>query len=123
LSTDQVKVLQGLPVSGCSLNELSDSSDSIYELDTLADETTSSFEIFEAQERSEQLHEALSELDPRERDVLLRYYGFDGQPPETLQAIGEDWGITRERVRQLRERALGKIRGSSHSEQLYEYVS
>ena len=123
LRTDQVQVLQELPVSGCSLNEPSDTDDSTFELDTLADESESSEDAMATHECSEHLHEALSELDSRERDVLLRYYGFDGQDPETLQAIGQDWGITRERVRQLRERALGKIRRSSYSEQLYDFVS
>jgi len=123
LRADQVKVLQELPVAGCSLNEPSDSEDSTFELDTLADDAVSSEDTIAAHECSEHLHEALSELDSRERDVLLRYYGFDGQDPETLQAIGQDWGITRERVRQLRERALGKIRKSSYSDQLYDYVS
>lgn len=48
-------------------------------------------------------------LDQREYDVLLRYFGIDGQKPLSLRAIGERWGVTHERVRQVRQLAIRKI--------------
>ncbi|MEE2657293.1 MAG: RNA polymerase sigma factor RpoD/SigA [Candidatus Latescibacterota bacterium] len=53
----------------------------------------------------------LDVLDTRERYIVRCYYGLDGEEPLTLEQIGELMRLTRERVRQLKERALGKLRG------------
>ena len=63
----------------------------------------------------ELLKAELESLDERERKILRRYYGLDGGEPMTLEKIGAELGITRERVRQLKERALAKLRGPSRS--------
>ena len=52
----------------------------------------------------------LGTLDERERYILRSYYGLDGEDPLTLEQIGRSMGLTRERVRQLKERALGRLR-------------
>jgi RNA polymerase primary sigma factor len=54
--------------------------------------------------------EALSDLAPRDREVLRLHFGLDGESEHTLDAIGERLGVTRERVRQLRDRALSRLR-------------
>jgi RNA polymerase primary sigma factor len=52
-------------------------------------------------------------LTPRERKILYLYYGMDeGSEALTLERIGELLGVTRERIRQIRERAFEKLRGS-----------
>ena len=55
---------------------------------------------------------ALGQLRGREATVIRLYFGFDGDEPMTLEAIGERLGVTRERVRQLKERALSRLRKS-----------
>lgn len=55
---------------------------------------------------------ALAHLRPRDARILRLYFGFDGEEPMTLEAIGSLLGITRERVRQLRDKALSKLRRS-----------
>ena len=60
--------------------------------------------------RTEELAGALTRLNPRMQHVLLRRFGLDGQPPQTLEEVGRDLGITRERVRQLETRALRELR-------------
>ena len=56
------------------------------------------------------LAEGLEMLDEREEQIIKDYFGLVGSDTMTLQEIGEDMGVTRERVRQLRNRALEKMR-------------
>lgn len=49
-------------------------------------------------------------LSDSEKEIIIRRYGFNGNDPETLETIGADLGITRERVRQIEKRVLGKLR-------------
>ena len=62
-----------------------------------------------AEETLDLLQEALESLDARERRILERHYGLDGQEPVTLQQIGDSLGLTRERVRQVEQDALRKL--------------
>jgi len=72
-----------------------------------------------AQARSAELAVALERLNPRMRHVVLRRFGLDGRPPQTLEEVGTDLGITRERVRQLETRALRELRMVAPGLQLY----
>jgi RNA polymerase primary sigma factor len=72
-----------------------------------------------AQARSAELAVALERLNPRMRHVVLRRFGLDGQAPQTLEEVGNDLGITRERVRQLETRALRELRMVAPGLQLY----
>src|SRR5438270_2633092 len=69
--------------------------------------------------RSVELMQALERLNPRMKHVLLRRFGLDGKPPQTLEEVGNDLGITRERVRQLETRALRELRTGAPRLQLY----
>jgi RNA polymerase primary sigma factor len=57
---------------------------------------------------------ALTDLTPRERTIVEMYYGLNHEEPQTLKNIGEVFGITRERVRQIKEHAIDKLRQSLH---------
>jgi len=69
--------------------------------------------------RSTELGQALDSLNPRMRHVVSRRFGLDGEPPQTLEEVGSDLGITRERVRQLESRALRELRLVAPALQLY----
>ncbi|MCY3943248.1 MAG: RNA polymerase sigma factor RpoD/SigA [Gemmatimonadetes bacterium] len=69
------------------------------------------------------LDRALSTLGPREAVVLRSYYGLDGRAPKSLEEIGSGMGVTRERARQIKERALTRIRLDSWSGALATYAS
>jgi RNA polymerase primary sigma factor len=56
---------------------------------------------------------SLTDLPEREQLVLRLYYGLDGAPPSTLEEVGEHLGVTRERVRQIKERALSRMRAGA----------
>jgi len=69
-------------------------------------------DVAEAQERAAAVRAALAAtLDPRAHAVLVARYGLDGAPPRTLQEIGHQLGLTRERVRQIEATALKRLRG------------
>jgi RNA polymerase primary sigma factor len=70
--------------------------------------------------RSTELARALAGLNPRMRLVIARRFGLDGQAPQTLEQVGSELGITRERVRQLESRALRELR--SQAPELYLYL-
>jgi RNA polymerase primary sigma factor len=72
---------------------------------------------------SESIEEVLSTLKEREAKILRLYYGLDGQEPMTLEEIGSMLGITRERVRQIKEKALSRLRHVSRAKALESYLS
>jgi RNA polymerase primary sigma factor len=54
--------------------------------------------------------DALDQLDEREKKIINSRFGLDGSDPITLEEVGEEFGVTRERIRQLQNIALGKMR-------------
>jgi len=69
--------------------------------------------------RSRELAGALRRLNPRMRRVLALRFGLDGETPQTLEDLGTDLGITRERVRQIETRALRQLRSLAPGLQAY----
>ena len=57
-----------------------------------------------------ELKNGLSYLSPREYEILTKFYGISGHSPQTLEEIAQNLGLTRERVRQIRERSLRRLR-------------
>ncbi len=72
-----------------------------------------------ANAQSAELAAAVDRLNPRMRHVVMRRFGLDGQPPQTLEEVGQSLGITRERVRQLETRALRELRAVAPGLQHY----
>ena len=77
---------------------------------TFAAHTPDPADCYERTALSRALHACLDLLDQRERLVVRTYFGLDDQEPQTLEQIGTQLGLTRERVRQLRDQALAKMR-------------
>ncbi len=85
------------------------------------DEDTSVSSLFESKdpaadckveehEEKNLVERCLSTLGSREREIIRRYYGFDDCEPMTLEEIGRTFGLTRERIRQLRDHGLTQLR-------------
>jgi len=69
-----------------------------------------------------EVERALSTLTQREADVISLYFGLNGEHSRTLEEIGETFGLTRERVRQIKEKAIRRLRHTSRSKALKPYL-
>jgi len=106
----RVKELLELVEDPVSLETPVGDGDSLYS-DLIEDENTQQPEAATAEQlQSVEIRQALDHLEPRLRDVLERRFGLAGGNPQTLEHIGKELGITRERVRQLETRALKELR-------------
>lgn len=69
-----------------------------------------------------EVQRALSTLTQREADVITLYFGLNGEHSMTLEEIGEKFNLTRERVRQIKEKAIRRLRHTSRSKTLKPYL-
>lgn len=69
-----------------------------------------------------EIDRAISTLSPREADVVRLYFGLNGSHPMTLEEIGEKFDLTRERVRQIKEKAIRRLKHTSRSKILKSYL-
>ncbi len=69
-----------------------------------------------------EINRAISTLTMRESDVIRLYFGLDGAHPMTLEEIGEKFDLTRERVRQIKEKAIRRLKHTSRSKILKTYL-
>ena len=80
-------------------------------LDTVADEGAADpMNLALSHEVEHLLAHGLGELNEREQEVLAGRYGLHDREPETLEVLAERLGLTRERIRQIQQEALGKLR-------------
>jgi RNA polymerase primary sigma factor len=92
-------------------------------LDVIADENSDIPDNSLMQESlKDDIRSVLSTLNTREADVLVLYYGLNGESALALDEIASKFGVTRERVRQLKERATFQLRKSVNSRNLISYL-
>lgn len=92
-------------------------------LDVLSNDGEGSPDMFLMEEslRDEVMH-GLALLTPREQEVISAYYGLNGFKSLTLEEIGDQFGLTRERVRQIKERAIRRLKKSYNRNALRSYL-
>jgi len=71
---------------------------------------------------SDDMEKALATLSDRERQILSMYFGLNSEEPLTLEEIGKELGLTRERIRQIKEKAIVRLRHSSRARFLQGYI-
>ncbi|MGE0079385.1 MAG: RNA polymerase sigma factor RpoD/SigA [Bacteroidales bacterium] len=69
-----------------------------------------------------EIERALATLTPREANIIRLYFGLNGKHPHTLEEIGEEFDLTRERVRQIKEKALKRLKQVARSKMLKGYL-
>ncbi len=72
---------------------------------------------------SEELETAIASLSPREAEVLTHYFGLTGEEPMTLEVIGKRLGLTKERIRQIRDKALNALKHPSRVNRIRGYLT
>ena len=70
----------------------------------------------------EQVIEVVDSLNDRERKIIKMRFGLDGDRPHTLEEVGAEFAVTRERIRQIEAKALNKLRRNKDTRKLYEYL-
>lgn len=70
----------------------------------------------------EEIERSLSTLTQNEADILRHYFGLNNHPPYTLEEIGQTYGLTRERVRQIKEKAIKKLKNQYRNRLLRSYL-
>ena len=111
LPVDFVNNLFSMLIKTYSLETLIDEEGKLTLEDTLSDDSFD--EPFSALEQARRVEEVASWLDTLgsdEKKVTILRFGLDGEEPQTLEAIGKLFGVTRERIRQIEQKALNKLR-------------
>lgn len=103
------------------LKEGDEDSSSLYDVLQNSEQNNPEKELIAESLRNE-IERSLSTLHLREADVLRLYYGLGGNPPMTLAEIGARFDLTRERVRQIKEKAIRKLKNTSRSKMLRAYL-
>jgi RNA polymerase primary sigma factor len=117
LSSSKVTALKSAALRPASLDQPIQDGESFQFGDIVGDEESDNpFETLRDKDMLEEVEELLHMLDDRERMIINSRFGLDGQEPKTLGVIGETFGVTRERIRQLQNVALLKLRGGSANE-------
>jgi len=124
LSTEIVESLQTLNAAEIRLDApIGDSDDSQLMDRFIAEEAIVTEDEVEERLLSERVERALGTLQPRDAKVLKLYFGLEGGREHTLEEIGDILGVTRERIRQLRDRALKRLREGEMGEALASFAA
>jgi len=111
ISSTKVSQLKSVSIRPASLDAPIGDDDSTQFGEIVGDEDARTpFELFRDKNMRDELSELLEVLDDRERKIIFERYGLDGGKPKTLEEIGKRFGVTRERIRQLQNIALAKLR-------------
>lgn len=92
--------------------------DFIEDEDTVSPEESATNQLLK-----EQVNDVLSSLSDREQKIVHMRFGLDNGKSHTLEEVGQEFAVTRERIRQIEAKALAKLRKHKDAKKLYEYLS
>ncbi len=111
IGSDKITRLKSVGIRPASLDAPISDNDSTEFGEVIGDdEAQTPFELLSDKNLLGEVEGLLEVLDPREKRIISQRFGLDGGKPKTLEDVGKDFGITRERIRQLQNVALAKLR-------------
>ena len=111
LASEKVERLKSVGIRPASLDAPIAENDSMEFAEVIGDdEAQTPFELLRDKNLLGEVDGLLEVLDPREKKIISQRFGLDGGKPRTLEDVSKDFGITRERIRQLQNIALTKLR-------------
>ncbi len=115
-----LKISQDTTSLDAAVGEDEDSSlgDFIQDEDSVSPEEAATYELLK-----EHINETLDLLTPREQKILRMRFGLEDGRMHTLEEVGQEFGVTRERIRQIEAKALTKLRKNRDSKKLEDYLS
>jgi RNA polymerase primary sigma factor len=124
MKVDDVRELKELSVTSLSLDAPIASDEDIDLIDMVADPSEDpALESLHYESLGHEVDMALEALTAREAKILRHYFGIAGEKKKTLEQIGTMMGLTRERIRQIKEEALRKLRESPSLDELRSYLN
>lgn len=124
IASDDLEGMMPLYQPQYSLESSSNPQDDIILLNSIPDDKTPGpMDGMFKQELSAAIEEMLSTIKEREARILRYYYGLDNTEPMTLEEIGEVFGVTRERVRQIKEKAIRQLRQANEKKAGENYLN
>ena len=110
IDSDKITRLKSVGIRPASLDAPIADNDSTEFSEVIGDdEAQTPFELLRDKNLLGEVDGLLEVLDPREKKIISQRFGLDGGKPKTLEDVGKDFGITRERIRQLQNIALAKL--------------
>ena len=122
LTPKRIREIQRIAMEPVSLETPIGEEDDSHLGDFIEDkESESPVEYTTRQLLKEELYSILTELNDREEKVIRLRYGLDDNRPRTLEEVGREFGVTRERIRQIEAKAIRKLRHPTRSKRLGDY--
>ena len=117
-----MRIKQDIASLDASVGKEGDDEDSVLGDFVEDEERTSPEESASNQILKEQLSEIIATLTDREQKIIRLRFGIGGGRPHTLEEVGEEFDVTRERIRQIEAKALNKLRKNKDTKKLHEYL-
>ena len=119
----KIKELQSIVKDPISIDQSLNDEDDATIGDLVADDSAENpIDSIYQEEVTKKVNDVLSTLDRREVDILRRRYGIGRKSPQTLDEIGKEYGLSKERIRQIEETALKKLRNPMRARALKDFL-
>jgi RNA polymerase primary sigma factor len=123
ISRSKVSQLKTVSIRPASLDAPISHDDSTELGETVGDEGAQTpFELLRDKDLRDEVSDLFEVLDDRERTIIVQRFGLDGAKPKTLEEVGKKFGVTRERIRQLQNIALAKLRRALSKKETPTYL-
>jgi RNA polymerase primary sigma factor len=123
ISRSKVSQLKTVSIRPASLDAPISHDDSAELGETVGDEGAQTpFELLRDKNLRDQVSDLFEVLDDRERKIIVQRFGLDGGKPKTLEEVGKKFGVTRERIRQVQNIALAKLRRALSKKETPAYL-